>query len=105
MFFKLLRGRILQDPRDSLGQKGRVQRPALGLVAVNLLPARSRAEASVKGLQTSLQKMVKDAAGDGVPEWKQLLSPRHAMKRQPLQLYGENLDEPSLPVSGLFVLG
>ena len=71
-------------------QRGLVQRSALGLVAVyNLLPERLRAEDSVKGFQTSLQKIVKNAAGDGIPEWRQLLSPRHSLKMHPLEVNGE----------------
>jgi hypothetical protein len=89
-FFKRAQGDLLEDPRDTLGRRGLVQRSAFGLVAVyNLLPKQTRAETTVKAFQRSLQSIVKDAAGDGIMEWRRMFSPRLGMEIHPLRNYGE----------------
>jgi hypothetical protein len=89
-YFKPAQGNLLEDPRDTLGRSRLVQRSAFGLVAVyNILPAQVRAKKSVQAFQTALQNMVKDAAGDGIKEWRHMLSPRLGMEHHPLKVYGE----------------
>ena len=91
--FKLLQGRQFEDLRSTLGRsgpRGLIQRSAFGLVSVyNILPAGVTAERNVKGFQTALQNMMKDAASDGVPEWMKLFSPRMGMLNHVLQNYGD----------------
>ena len=88
--FHPLHGNEFEDPRDTLGRNGLVQRSALGLLAIyNLLPGSVRAERTVKAFQGSLQRMMKDAANDGILDWRQLFSPRLGLNNHVLHIYGE----------------
>jgi hypothetical protein len=87
--FKVMPGRTIEDPRDILGNRGFVQRSALGLVAVyNRLPMKIRGHSTVKLFQTTLQDMIKCAALDGIDVWVNLLSPRIPLDGHPLEVYG-----------------
>lgn len=85
-FQTLLDGTIRDLRKELTG--GIVQRSALGLVAVyNALLPKMRSEKTVKSFQGMLQQVLKQAATDGIMEWKDLLSPRLALDR--LMTYGE----------------
>ena len=63
-----------------------IGRSALGLTTVyNMLPPAVAACNSVKQFQSSLQKMLKEAAAAQEPNWQQLFSPRVQLQHHPLQ--------------------